>query len=98
MLWQKKSQLSSVQTRAVMNRSYSPRLLCVCLVSMQMYRWHTGYPGGLKERPANDQLTRKPEEVITCYFCAAHGKLARVQCSPPAFVTVHFVFLFGAIC
>lgn len=31
--------------------------------SAQLYRWHTGFPGGLKERPADDQLVRRPEEV-----------------------------------
>ncbi|CAM9165833.1 unnamed protein product [Hapterophycus canaliculatus] len=28
------------------------------------YRWHTGFPGGLKERPADDQLVRRPEEIL----------------------------------
>jgi len=28
------------------------------------YRWHTGYPGGLKERTVQDQLDRNPTEVI----------------------------------
>ncbi|KAK1732941.1 ribosomal protein L13 [Skeletonema marinoi] len=30
----------------------------------KIYRWHTGYPGGLKERPAKDMLARKPESVL----------------------------------
>jgi ribosomal protein L13 len=30
----------------------------------KLYRWHTGYPGGLKERAAKDMLERKPEEVL----------------------------------
>lgn len=30
----------------------------------KLYRWHTGYPGGLKERTAKDMLERKPEEVL----------------------------------
>ena len=30
----------------------------------KMYRWHTGYPGGLKERPARDMLERKPTEIL----------------------------------
>ena len=27
------------------------------------YRWHTGYPGGLKQINMHDQLIKKPEEV-----------------------------------
>eukprot|EP00566_Odontella_aurita_P029341 CAMPEP_0113554022 /NCGR_PEP_ID=MMETSP0015_2-20120614/15924_1 /TAXON_ID=2838 /ORGANISM="Odontella" /LENGTH=156 /DNA_ID=CAMNT_0000455129 /DNA_START=161 /DNA_END=628 /DNA_ORIENTATION=+ /assembly_acc=CAM_ASM_000160 len=30
----------------------------------KLYRWHTGYPGGLKERPADMMLERKPESVL----------------------------------
>ena len=30
----------------------------------KLYRWHTGYPGGLKERKAKDMLDRRPEEVL----------------------------------
>lgn len=30
----------------------------------KMYRWHTGYPGGLKERTAKDMAARKPEEIL----------------------------------
>lgn len=30
----------------------------------KLYRWHTGFPGGLKERTAEEQLKRKPEEVL----------------------------------
>ena len=30
----------------------------------KLYRWHTGYPGGLKERTAKDQHKRYPTEVI----------------------------------
>ena len=30
----------------------------------KVYRWHTGYPGGLKERKAKDMMARKPEEVL----------------------------------
>lgn len=32
--------------------------------SDKLYRWHTGYPGGLKERPAKDMLERKPEFIL----------------------------------
>lgn len=30
----------------------------------KLYRWHTGYPGGLKERSAQDQMARKPDDII----------------------------------
>lgn len=30
----------------------------------KLYKWHTGYPGGLKQISVRDQLDRKPEEVI----------------------------------
>lgn len=30
----------------------------------KIYRWHTGYPGGLKERPAKDMHARKPEFIL----------------------------------
>jgi len=30
----------------------------------KLYRWHTGYPGGLKERTAKDQHARKPDAVL----------------------------------
>lgn len=30
----------------------------------KVYRWHTGYPGGLKERTAKEQQARKPGEVL----------------------------------
>ena len=30
----------------------------------KMYRWHTGYPGGLKSRTAADMASRKPEEIL----------------------------------
>lgn len=32
--------------------------------SDKLYRWHTGYPGGLRERPAKDMLERKPEFIL----------------------------------
>lgn len=38
-------------------------VFALCHRFSQLYRWHTGFPGGLKERPAVDQLVRKPEEV-----------------------------------
>ena len=30
----------------------------------KMYRWHTLYPGGLREISARDQLAKRPERVI----------------------------------
>jgi len=30
----------------------------------KLYRWHTGYPGGLKERPANRMLERNPVQIL----------------------------------
>lgn len=30
----------------------------------KMYRWHTGYPGGLKEVPAGRMLKEHPERLI----------------------------------
>ena len=30
----------------------------------KLYRWHTGYPGGLKQRRAEEMLERKPTEIL----------------------------------
>jgi large subunit ribosomal protein L13 len=30
----------------------------------KLYRWHTGYPGGLKQRRAEDMLERKPDHIL----------------------------------
>jgi large subunit ribosomal protein L13 len=30
----------------------------------KLYRWHTGYPGGLKERPAKHMHEKKPDFVL----------------------------------
>lgn len=30
----------------------------------KLYRWHTGYPGGLRERTAKEQHARKPDAVL----------------------------------
>lgn len=30
----------------------------------KLYRWHTGYPGGLKQRRAIDMLERQPEKIL----------------------------------
>jgi large subunit ribosomal protein L13 len=29
----------------------------------KVYYWHTGYPGGIKQRTPTEQFVRKPEEV-----------------------------------
>ncbi len=33
-------------------------------LDQKMYRWHTGYPGGLKERTYRQMIDTKPEKVI----------------------------------
>jgi hypothetical protein len=30
----------------------------------KLYRWHTGYPGGLKQRTAHEMLQRQPENIL----------------------------------
>jgi len=30
----------------------------------KLYRWHTGYPGGLKQRKAKDMLERSPKQIL----------------------------------
>jgi large subunit ribosomal protein L13 len=36
----------------------------------KLYTWHTGYPGGLKQKSVRDYLDDKPEEVkIHLHFC-----------------------------
>lgn len=30
----------------------------------KLYRWHTGHPGGLKQRTARELFERKPEDVL----------------------------------
>lgn len=30
----------------------------------KLYRWHSGYPGGLKERTFEQQLDRQPEKIV----------------------------------
>jgi large subunit ribosomal protein L13 len=32
------------------------------------YKWHTGYPGGLKQKSVRDLLQSKPEEVSIYYL------------------------------
>lgn len=40
----------------------------------KLYRWHTGYPGGLKERTAQDQFQRAPEKIL---YEAVYGMLPK---------------------
>lgn len=42
----------------------------------KIYRWHTGYPGGLKERRAIDMHDRKPTEILRT---AIFGMLKRTK-------------------
>lgn len=30
----------------------------------KMYRWHTGHPGGLKERNFNEMMAKQPQKII----------------------------------
>mmetsp|Transcript_11442 Transcript_11442/g.17227 ORF Transcript_11442/g.17227 Transcript_11442/m.17227 type:complete len:183 (-) Transcript_11442:154-702(-) len=30
----------------------------------KLYRWHTGYPGGLKQRTANEMLEKAPDRIL----------------------------------
>ena len=30
----------------------------------KMYRWHTGYPGGLRERSFEEMMDRQPEKIV----------------------------------
>ncbi|RKD25405.1 LSU ribosomal protein L13P [Caminicella sporogenes DSM 14501] len=43
-------------------------------LDQKMFRWHTGYPGGLKERTYRDMLNNRPEKVI---FHAVKGMLPK---------------------
>ncbi|KAK9841542.1 hypothetical protein WJX74_007538 [Apatococcus lobatus] len=40
----------------------------------KLYRWHTGFPGGLKERQAKDQHERDPVRVL---YNAVYGMLPK---------------------
>jgi large subunit ribosomal protein L13 len=42
----------------------------------KLYRWHTGYPGGLKQRTAKDMLERRPTEILRK---AVLGMLSRTR-------------------
>jgi len=43
-------------------------------IEEKIYRWHTGYPGGLKERTAKMMLEKKPEFLI---YHAVKGMLPK---------------------
>jgi large subunit ribosomal protein L13 len=43
-------------------------------VQQKLYRWHTGHPGGLKQRTAKEQLERQPTKVLRS---AVHGMLPK---------------------
>src|SRR5438045_6785498 len=47
----------------------------------KMYRRHSGYPGGLKERPLREELRRRPTEVIrkAVKGMLPRNRLARAQ-------------------
>jgi ribosomal protein L13 len=36
-------------------------------VNQKLYTWHTGFPGGLKQKSVRKQLEDKPEEVSACF-------------------------------
>ncbi len=47
----------------------------------KMYRRHSGYPGGLKERPLREELARRPTEVLrkAVKGMLPRNRLARAQ-------------------
>ena len=40
----------------------------------KMYRWHTGYPGGLRERTFEQQMDRQPEKIV---YAAVKGMMPK---------------------
>lgn len=40
----------------------------------KMYRWHTGYPGGLKERTFEQQMEKQPEKIV---YAAVKGMMPK---------------------
>jgi len=48
----------------------------------KLYRWHTGYPGGLKEVKAKDMLQRHPDAII-------RNAVSKMVCTPPNLVLQH---------
>ncbi len=47
-------------------------------ITDKLYKWHTGYPGGIKERKVEEMLKRKPEYII---FNAVKGMLPKNKLS-----------------
>ncbi|MBX6763475.1 MAG: 50S ribosomal protein L13 [Rubrobacteraceae bacterium] len=47
----------------------------------KLYRWHTGYPGGLKSRTYEEMLQKRPTEIIrkAVYGMMPKTRLARRQ-------------------
>jgi large subunit ribosomal protein L13 len=47
----------------------------------KLYRWHTGYPGGLKSRTYEEMLERRPTEILrkAVYGMMPKTRLARQQ-------------------
>lgn len=43
-------------------------------LDQKMFRWHTGYPGGLKERTYREMMATKPETVV---YSAIKGMLPK---------------------
>ena len=44
--------------------------------SQKLYRWHTGYPGGLRETTAEKLRQRRPERIVEY---AVHGMLPKTK-------------------
>lgn len=44
--------------------------------AQKLYRWHTGYPGGLREVPAEKLVQRRPERLLEL---AVHGMLPKTK-------------------
>jgi len=40
----------------------------------KIYRWHTGYPGGLRQRTAKEVFARRPEDIL---WRAVNGMLPK---------------------
>ncbi|KAL3784179.1 hypothetical protein HJC23_001378 [Cyclotella cryptica] len=57
---------SFLHLKIIHNLSFPPRQVQLTgkKWSDKIYRWHTGYPGGLKQRPAREMLERKPTEIL----------------------------------
>lgn len=49
--------------------------------NQKLYRWHTGYPGGLKQRTAKEMFERKPEEILrkAVYGMLPKNKMRKLQ-------------------